>query len=290
MKRILKEPLLHFLVLGALLFAVYGVLNRSAAPAPESRRIVVSQGQVASMMESFTRTWQRPPTAQELDGLIRDRVREEVYCREAMVLGLDRDDSVIRRRLRQKMEFILDDVSAQVPPSDAELDAYLQAHPDWFRVNRLFTFRHAYLNPAKHGENLARDTAQLLAELNKAASNPTVAAMGDPFLLDDHFTAVPAGEIAGQFGDKFAVKLGEIPTGQWQGPVQSAFGVHLVFISQRTEGRLPPLAEVREAVRREWGNTRVVDANEKIYQEMLKRYTVTIEPPAEVVKKIAAIR
>ena len=286
MKRILKEPLVHFLVLGALLFAGYGLLNRNGAPAPG--RIVISQGQLASMMESFTRTLQRPPTHEEWEGLIRDRVREEVYCREAMALGLDKDDTVIRRRLRQKMEFISDDIAAQAQPTDAELAAYLQAHADQFRVEQQFTFRQLYLNPANHGTNLVRDAAQLLAKLNQPGGDTGFAAIGDPFMLDNNFSAVPAGEIAKQFGAEFPAKLGRIQPGHWQGPVESGFGVHLVFISERTEGRLPALASVRDAVCREWDNARRLEANEKLYQDLLKRYTVTIEQPASVEEKRVA--
>jgi len=278
MTRLLKEPLVHFLALGALLFAGYGLLNRSGAPAPG--RIVVSQGQLASMREAFTRTWQRPPNREEWEGLVRDRVREEVYCREAMALGLDKDDIIIRRRLRQKMEFVSEDIAAQSQPTNDELNAYLQAHPDKFRVEQQFTFRQLYLNPDKHGENLARDTAQLLAKLNQTGGNAGSAALGDPFMLDNSFTAVPAGEVTKLFGDKFTTKLGGLSPGQWQGPVESGFGVHLVFLSERTKGRVPALADVRDAVRREWDNARRLEANDKFYQDLLKHYTVTIEQPA----------
>lgn len=278
MKRWLKEPLLHFLGLGALLFAAYCLLNRNAAPAPD--RIVVSQGQLASMLESFTRTWQRPPTREEWEGLIRDRVREEVYCREALALGLDKDDTVIRRRLRQKMEFISADITAPTAPTDAELTAYLQAHPDKFRVEPQFTFRQLYLNPEKHGDNLARDAAQLLAQLNQAGGKADGETLGDPFLLDHNFTAVPVGELAKQFGAEFPAKLAGLPLGHWEGPVKSGFGMHLVFISERTDSRLPALADVRDAARREWENTRRQEANEKFYRDLLQHYTVTIEPPA----------
>ncbi len=280
MKRLFKEPLVHFLVLGALLFAGYGLLNRNGAPAPG--RVVVSQGQLASMRAAFTRTWQRPPSREEWEGLIRDRVREEVYCREALALGLDKDDIIIRRRLRQKMEFVTDDVVAQAEPDEAELAEFLARHPDRFRVEPRFTFRQVYLNPAKHGENLARDTAQLLAQLNQAGGNAGFAALGDSFLLEHQFAAVPASEVAKQFGEDFAAKLAGIAPGQWQGPVESGYGVHLVFVSERTEGQLPALADVRDAVRREWDNARRLEANEKFYQELLKRYTVTIENPEPV--------
>ena len=228
MKEFLREPLLHFLLLAAAIFAVYDVAGKNAGGQPA--RIVITQGQIASMAEGFGRTWQRPPTTDELEGLIRDRVREEVYCREAVALGLDKDDPIIRRRLRQKLEFVTDDVATQAEPTDGELSAYLKTHPDRFRVERRFTFRQVYLDPERHGENLARDAAQLLARLDQADRGTDVSELGDPFLLEHGFDAVPAGEIAKQFGENFAAKLGDLPLGQWQGPVESGYGVHLVFI------------------------------------------------------------
>ena len=288
MKKLMREPLVHFLLLGAAIFAAYSLVANSSG---EPGKIVVTQGQLASMREGYIRAWQRPPTREEWEGLIRDRVREEVYVREALALGLDKDDLIIRRRLRQKMEFVTDDIAAQTQATDAELNAYLQTHPDKFRVEQQFTFRQLYLNPEKHGEHLARDTAQLLAKLNQAGGDTGFAAMGDPFLLDNNFTAVAAGEVTKQFGDKFTAKLGEISPGQWQGPVESGFGVHVVFLAERTQGRLPPLEDVREAVSREWDSARRLEANKKIYQELLKRYTVTIENPKPVeAKKVAGMK
>ena len=277
MKKILCEPLLHFLLLGGAIFVVYSLVSKRTGEEPG--KIVISQGQIASIVVGFTRTWQRPPTSEELEGLVQDRVREEVYCHEALALGLDKDDIIIRRRLRQKMEFVTDDVVAQAQPTDDELSAYLQAHPDLFRMQRQCTFSHVYLNPEKHGENLARDTAQLLARLNQAGGKADVSALGDSFLLEHTLAAAPSSEVAKQFGEKFAAKLDELAPGQWQGPVESGYGVHLVFVSERTEGRLPALAEVRDAVCREWVNARRLEANEKLYEAMLKRYVVTIERP-----------
>jgi len=289
MKRLLKEPLAHFLVLGALLFALYGFLNRNGEPEPG--RIVVSQGQLAAMRESFIRIWQRPPTREEWQGLIRNRVREEVYCREAMALGLDKDDLVIRRRLSQKMQFVSDDIAAEAQPTDAELSAYLRAHPDKFRVEQQFTFRQLYLNPEKHAANLARDAARLLAELNQPGSKADTSAQGDSFLLEHQFVAMPPSEVAKLFGEKFAAKLGQVSPGQWQGPIESGYGVHLVLVSERTKGRLPALADVRYAVRREWDTARRLEANEKFFQELLKHYAVTIEQPEAVETiKVAGIR
>jgi len=280
MKKLMREPLVHFLLLGAAIFAAYSLMSKGSSGEPG--KIVVTQGQLASIRVGFTRTWQRPPTREEWEGLIRERVREEVYYREALALGLDKDDLIIRRRLRQKMEFVANDVAAQVEPREAELTEFLAKHPDRFRVEPRFTFRQVYLNPAKRGVNLARDAAQLLARLNQAGGNTGFAAMGDSFLLDHEFTVVPASEVAKQFGEKFAAKLSEISPGPWQGPVESGYGVHLVRVGERTQGGAPALADVREAVRREWDNARRLEANETFYQELLKRYTVTIENPEPV--------
>lgn len=278
MKRILREPLVHFLLLGAVLFIAYGLVSKPGS-SDRPGKIIVTQGQIDQLASGFAKTWQRPPTTEELAGLVRDLVREEVYCREAMAMGLDKDDSVIRRRLRQKLEFISDDVAAIREPTDADLNAYLQSHPDRFRVEQRFTFSQVYLDPAKHGENLARDIAELLVQLNRAGGQANALALGDSFLMEHTFTATPTSEIAKEFGEKFAAKLGELSPGTWQGPVESGYGAHLVFVSERTEGRVPALAEVRDDVRREWADAARLELNEKFYQELLKHYTVTIDSP-----------
>jgi hypothetical protein len=289
MKRILHEPLLYFLLLGTVIFAAYGFVSKRGSNEPD--KIVISKGQIAAMTEGFARTWRRPPTRDELEGLIKDRVQEEVYCREAMALGLDKDDTVIRRRLRQKMEFLTDDVAALAEPSDEKLSTYLKAHAETFGVQRQFTFSQVYLNPERHGENLARDIAQLLAQLQQAGDQADVSELGDSFLLEHKFQSLPASEVVKQFGEKFAAKLGELSPGQWHGPVQSGYGVHLVWVSERKEGRLPALAEVHDAVSREWANAQRLEANEKFFQELLKHYTVTIERAEPLEEKtVAAIK
>jgi len=287
MKRILKEPLLHFLLLGAGLFLAYSLLPKDRRSA-ESGNIIITQGQIENLAVGFTKSWSRPPSPEELAGLVNDRVREEVYFREAIAMGLDKDDTVIRRRLRQKMEFMSEDIATLAEPTDADLNAYFQAHADSFRVPPQFTFRQVYLNPEKHGTNLAHDAAQLLAQLNQSGSNADLATLGDAFLLDQPFTAMPASEVAKLFGDKFAAQLADLPTGQWQGPVRSGYGAHLVMVSERSEARLPTLSEVREPVRQAWSEARRLELNESFYQKLLKHYTVTVESPsAEKNKQLA---
>ena len=271
--RLLKEPLFHFLLLGAAIFGGHRLVAAGRATAPDE--IVVTQGRIDALAAAFTRTWQRPPTASERDGLIRDYIREEVYAREAIALGLDKDDVVIRRRLRQKLEFVSEDVLAPPEPTDDQLRAYLTSHPDAFRVEARFTFRHIFLNGERRGEELARDAARLLAQLGLPGTDPDT--LGDPFLLDRRFDAVPAGLVAAQFGEQFAATLAELPTGQWVGPVASAYGTHLVFVAQRTGGRVLALEEVGDAVRREWVNAQRAESSERFYQGLLKSYSVTIE-------------
>jgi hypothetical protein len=241
------------------------------------------------MAEGFTRTWRRPPLHEELDGLIRDRVREEVSYREAIALGLDKDDTIIRRRLRQKLEFISEDIVAPEQPGDEELNAYLLAHAERFRVEQTFTFKQIYLDPARHDGNLARDSAQLIERLKRVGEGADISAFGDPLMLEQSFSSERGSEVAKQFGDKFAAKLAELAPGQWQGPIESGYGVHLVRVDEREQARMPALAEVRDTVIREWTNARRLEANEKFFQELLKRYTVTIEPelPDKEPKKVA---
>ncbi|MEP6668790.1 MAG: peptidylprolyl isomerase [Chthoniobacter sp.] len=276
MKKLLREPLLHFLVLGAAIFFAYRAMSKSTDAAPG--RIVVTPGQIEHLTIGFTRTWQRPPSSEELEGLIRDYVREEICCREAVAMGLDKDDAVIRRRLQQKVEFISQDLAAQAEPGEAELRAYWQAHADAFRDERRFTFRQVYLNPQRHGANLTADGASLLAQLNQPGADAVT--LGDQTLLEHELARATASEVAARFGENFATKLGGLRTGAWQGPIESGYGAHYVFVQESTEGRVQPFEEAREAVRREWANTQRLRANEQFYTGLLQRYNVTVERPS----------
>jgi PPIC-type PPIASE domain len=275
-KNLVREPLVHFLLLGALIFGAFKIISSETI---EPGKILITQGRIESLETAFSRTWRRPPTASELEGLIRDYVREEVFAREAVALGLDKEDTIIRRRLRQKLEFVSDDVAAHAEPTDEQLRAYLKEHAGTFRGDRRFTFSQVYLDPQRRGENLDRDAAQMLAQLRRAGSKADIAALGDSLLLENEFKVLPAREVVKQFGEKFAAKLGEMRAGQWQGPIESGFGVHLVLISERTDGSLPALEDVRAEVRREWINARRLETNEKFYQILRQRYVVTIERP-----------
>jgi hypothetical protein len=275
--KLLREPLVHFLILGVVLLFASNLLNKHTSG--DTRKIIVTQGQIEHLEDTFTRANQRPPTEQELEGLVRDYIRGEVYYREALALGLDRDDAPIRQRLRQKMEFISEDVAAQARPTEEQLRSYLKNHPDKFRVDQRFSFIQVYLNPDRHGNHVATDAQQLLAKLDPTAGKAKISELGDPFLLDPKCADVSSSDVAKDFGDKFAASLDKLPVGKWQGPVESGLGLHLVYVSKRTPGRIPQLDEVRDAVGREWANDYRLEANEQFYQDLLKHYTVTVDPP-----------
>ncbi len=277
MPRFFREPLLHFLLLGAAILVAYSFLSRHDNGEPN--KIVITQGEIRTLVAGFTQAWQRPPTEDELTGLINDRVREEVYFREAIALGLDKEDTVIRRRLRQKMEFFSDDIMVQREPTDAELNAYLQSHIDLFRIEPHFTFQQIYLNPERHGTHLARDAKRLLARLNHFDGRIDTSMVGDSSLIEHEFIAAPTGRIAKIFGEKFAATLSDLNPNHWYGPIESGYGQHLVLINDRIDGRSPKLAEAYDTVRREWESAQRQETNEKFYQSLLKRFAVIVEQP-----------
>ena len=233
LERFVREPLLHFLLLGVLIFAAFKFISTDTS---QPGKILITQGRIESLATTFSRTWRRPPSASELEGLIRDYIREEVFAREAVALGLDKDDTIIRRRLRQKLEFISEDVAAHAEPTDEQLRAYLKEHPDTFRGDRRYTFSQVYLDPQRRGANLSRDAAQVLTQLGRPGSKVDPATLGDSLMLENEFKALPASEVMKQFGEKFAASLGEMPTGQWHGPIESGFGVHLVLLKRAHRG------------------------------------------------------
>jgi len=260
LKRWLREPLVHFLALGALLFLAFHWWGAGAG----TQRIVVTPGQVESFAAAFQRTWLRPPTAEELKGLVDDHVRMEIAVREALALGLERDDIVIRRRLRQKFEFLAESQIDATRPTDADLQSWLESHAEQFRTEPELAFRQVYFKSI--------DAARAALA---AGGDP--ATRGDRLMLPDEVVLAPRSDIARQFGREFAEQLGDLPTERWAGPVRSGFGAHLVYVRERKAGRLPALEEVRPLVEREFLAARRKQRLDAIYAQLLERYQVVIE-------------
>jgi parvulin-like peptidyl-prolyl cis-trans isomerase-like protein len=275
LKRLLREPLVHFLILGAAVFLLFKVVA-TPSTSPEGN-IVVTSGKIEQLATVFVRTWQRPPTVEELNGLIEDHVRDEVLYREALAMGLDKDDTIIRRRMRQKFEFLTEDVTT--PPSDQELQAWLDKHPDNFRVEPKLALRQIYFNASRRGAGTRKDAELLLTRLNAVGNKTDASELGDATMLPYELAASSIGEIGRVFGDGFAQAVARIEPGRWSGPVQSGYGLHLVYVSVRTEGRLRPLAEVRDEVQREWLTARRKEVADARYRALRERYAVVVEHP-----------
>lgn len=273
MKKILREPLLHFLLVGAALFLLFSLVN-DQVPDGTDDQIRVSAGRIQQFENIFTKTWQRPPSANELKGLIDDFVIEEIYYRQAVAMGIDRDDTVIRRRLRQKFEFLTDDMAAASIPTDDELAAYLAANAAAFFTDTTYTFEQVYINPDRI--NIASELTAMLAALRAGGAVP-----GDSGLLPAYFKATPARVVDGSFGKGFAENLDTLPLDEWQGPIESGLGLHLVRLEERVAGTLPDLAGIRPIVEREWANEKRLEARQSINEQLLNDYEVVIEWPSE---------
>ena len=281
--RLLREPLLQFLALGAILFVFYALVDKRGTEAPE--KIVVSASRIANLADGFERTWRRQPSKEELQNLIEDYVRDEVFYRAGRAAGLDRDDVVIRRRVRQKMEFLAEEIS--VPePSEGELAAFLATNPDRFRTEDRLTFHHVFLSPARRADTIDQDLKQVGTAISGAATPEDAVELGDPFVLGAEFHSVSPRDVAGTFGDGFARRIFSVEQGRWQGPIASTFGQHFVFVTDRNKGSVPPLDAVRAAVVREWTNARRSELEQKLYRSLRDRYEISVE--GEPLKTTAA--
>jgi parvulin-like peptidyl-prolyl cis-trans isomerase-like protein len=272
----LHEPLVHFLILGALLFLFFNW--RGGTSGSSSHRIVIAHAEIEQLAVGFARTWQKPPTEAELKGLIDEYVKDEIATREAVTMGLDRDDVIIRRRLRQKLEFIAEDTAASVPPTDADLRTWMANHPDAFRSDPKVAFRQVYLSPQRHGGSLQPEALTVLAKLRAAGASVSIDHYGDPTMLPSEQPLTPIFDTARSFGDDFAKSLMNAEPGQWVGPVESSFGVHLVLVSEKVPAAQQGLAAIRPEVEREVLLERKKKELQNLYDRLLEKYTVKIEP------------
>jgi hypothetical protein len=276
----LREPLLHFLFIGAAIYVLYGAVAESV-PEENDKTIVVSAGEVEWMRTSWQKRWHRPPTPEEFDGLIRQYIRETVLYREALTMGLNKHDQVIRRRLAQKLEFLAKDLVALTPPTEEDLVAYFEAHKDRYQQPALFTFTQVFIDPDKRGDATLDDAEAIKATLiARGDAIEDAGSLGDDFMLQNYYPEKDPIEIQKFFGGGFAQSLVELAPGEWHGPVLSGYGTHLVYVSSVIEPPPPTFAEVRERVVEEWTTERGEELNEQFYANLRESYTVVIEEPS----------
>jgi peptidyl-prolyl cis-trans isomerase C len=269
LRAVLREPLLHFVLIGALLFAITALRQNHS----EHVEIRITAGAVAQLAAFWEAQAQRKPTAEELRGAIEERIDEEVLAREAVRLGLDRDDVIVRRRLAQKMAFVSDDLAVVAEPSEDELREYFNAHRETYTTPDLYALRHAYFNPDRR-TTLDADAQRALQRLNRGASADEV---GDPFMLPRELADVSREDLARDFGSSFADAVTGSPPGSWNGPVRSPFGVHLVKLESHTPRSVARFEDVRDQVREAYLAQKQREANAALRTRLRQQYRIVVE-------------
>jgi parvulin-like peptidyl-prolyl isomerase len=246
-KRLLHEPLLQFLLVGVALFAGYSYQQRGGSADASPREIRLTLDDLAQLELLFRSQWQRPPTPDEFGRLVENKVQEEVLYREAIAMGLDKDDTIVKRRMAQKMQFLAEDVAAAREPGSDELRAWFAGHGDIFAQPPRVAFRHLYFASDRRGAGARGEAEAALAEL---AGQPrdSERAVADPFMFLDYYGDRSVEEIAREFGPGFAQSVGKLAPGAWQGPVESGYGWHLVFVDSVIPGRIPDYQVVEAEV------------------------------------------
>jgi len=286
-RRWLREPLLHFVLAGLVLFLVHQMLNPTAANRDASSRITLTEDD----LRQITIAWQaqgRPlPTAEEMKRLVEVKIREEILYREALALGLDKNDTIVKRRLAQKLEFLAEDVAALRDPTVNELRAWFEKNAARFALSPRASFRHLYFSPDRRGGRARDEAARALLKLaGKSGDWPGARVLADPFMFQDHYDDRSFEQLANLFGQQFARAVLDLTPGSWQGPIESGYGWHLVWVDSITPGRVPAFEEVEPDVKAEWVAEQRADAKRKAFEGMRARYEVVL--PAALPKDAAA--
>ncbi len=271
--KILREPLVHFIVLGGLLFAAWSWLGPETAEGPEAEIIVVDQARLDHLVTLWKAQWKRDPSPEDMAAIIDRHLRQEVFYREALRMGLDKDDDIIRSRLSQKMEAVSSDLSRLMqPPTEAQLRNFYAARPDLFTLPPAFAFRQVLYLPAEADEPAMTAT---LATLREGGEVPQDRRNKLSVPFDWELTAVQ--DLENAFGGDFAEALPDLPVGTWSGPVRSGLGLHLVQVTESQPERIAPFDDIRQYVAEQYEYYSVLDAQSEMFRELLDRYQVRIE-------------
>jgi len=277
LQRLLREPLLHFLLLGAALFIGYGYFEHRLGAPDVSKQIRLTPDELLQSTLFFQSQWRRAPTQEEFGRLVENKVQEEVLYREAVAMGLDKDDTIVKRRMAQKMQFLAEDVANAHEPDRAELEAWYAKNADKFALPGRINFRQLYFSPDRRGNHARDDAVKALAKLAGLPVDAKLAAsFGDPVMLQDYYGDRTPEQLAKELGPVFAQDVFRAKPGAWQGPIESGFGWHLVFVDSIIPGRAPAFAEVESDAKTAWLAEQKAEAWRKAYDEMRAKYTVLL--------------
>ena len=286
--RLLREPLLQFLGLGFLLFVGYRGVNGADRLREQPRRIELTTDDVKQIGLAWRAQGRTAPSPDEMRSLIDARVREEILAREALALGLDEGDTIVRRRMAQKMEFLFEDVAALGEPTSEELRAWFEQHVDRFTLPPRATFRHLYFSPDRRGAQARDDAARARAHV-AGRSTESATGLGDPFMFQDYYGERTPDDVARTFGRGFARAIFDLTPGAWTGPIESGYGWHLVWVDSLTPARVPQFEEVERDVRAGWTEDQRAAMREAAFAAMRARYEVVLPTDSGVVD-LAAVR
>lgn len=277
--RTLKEPLLHFFVLGLAVFGLYALFEERPEDVPDPYLVEVTSADIEWFRTMWRKRRGREPNVDEMRGLVNQFIREQVLGREAIRLGLDQDDPVLRQRLSQKMDYLIRDLSDLREPTDEDLAAFLLGHPEEYENPARVTFTQIFVNADERGHAAAADLVEkLISDLSGWSDPPSdVSELGDPILLESHFAEVPDPEVRLSFGEEFADSLASLPPGTWQGPLRSGYGLHAVYVQEILEPHSPDFLEVRDRLRNDWMFAQQKELSSRAYQELRGQYQVLLE-------------
>jgi hypothetical protein len=277
LKRWLREPLLHFLLIGVALFGGYHALHPEANGSNSSDRIVLTEDDLRQMKVAWLGQGRPSPTPEELHGLIESKVREEILYREALALGLDKEDTIVKRRLAQKMAFLAEDLTDIRDPTIEELKTWFEKNHERFTLPPRISFRHLYFSPDRRGEHVKEAAASTRDRLDgKHADSPVAATLADSFLFEDYYGNRTPEQVANVFGTAFAASLFQLAPGSWQGPIESGLGWHVVWVESKAPDRTPAFEEIEPDIKSEWIEEQRIESKRLVFDAMKARYEVIL--------------
>ena len=275
-QRIWREPLIHFFILGLVVFGLHAALDRKPeAMANDPYLVEVSSADIEWLRTVFNKQMGREPTVRDLRGQIDHLIREQILSREAVAMGLDEGDLVVRRRLAQKMEFLFKNVSTLVEPAEEDLRQYFKDNRQKYETPGRMTFTQVYFSVDRRGAEEAFQAAQAL--INEGVDPNRGPALGDSSILAPVCLQCSENEIENKFGTNFAGSVKNLNPGSWYGPVNSAFGIHAVYIHERQDKKLPDFQEIIDRVKDDWMASKREENTRKVYDEIRSRYRILVE-------------